>query len=1142
MVLRTRIRRISLVEALRVRFLTIGALILANVVIFAQAQKPAGGGIIQGIVQSGNIPIPGVTVAATNFITDEKVTTSTDLNGQYQLKVRAVGAYFVETSMAAFAPGIKEADIKDAAQPERLDFELMLLSRSQQTSAQPGPRVGFRGRGAQALPVTRTDSASPTEQTTNDLADQPNSADLPLGGIAPDTPTESVAVLGNTGETTFGNNFDFDRERLQQFIDARFGVPPSQGGQEGQEGPGQGIPNAPGAPGIPGPGPDGRGGFRGGGGGRGGGGFFAIGGRGGFNVNRPRGNISYTLGDSAFDAAPYSLTGQPAAKPSYNQNRISATIGGPLKIPKLVSSPNTNYTFTYNGTRLRNPYDAFSTVPTLAERQGDFSQTLARNGIGAGNSIQVFDPGTHAPFPSNTIPAAMINPGAARLLTFIPAPNLPGDVQNFHYVTAVTNQSDDVNVRLNHTFGAAGGFGGGRGRGGFGPGRGAGGGRRGGRRATNLNFGLQYRNSDNRLNNPFPTVGGANSAKGLNTTIGMVHSFGAITDNLRVNYNVNHTSSANLYAFQQDIAGLAGITGVSRNPFDWGLPNLAFTNFTGLTDVQPSDRRDQTVQIQNGMIWNRRRHGLRWGGDFRWIQSNLQTDQNARGSFTFTGARSALMSQGVPVQGTGFDFADFLLGLPQLTSIQYGGGEYHFRGTSWDLFLQDDWRVRGNLTLNLGLRYEYISPTRELNNRIVNLDVAPGFATVVPVFPGEAGPFTGVFPSGLIKPDRNNFAPRVGIAWRANDRTIVRAGYGINYNTGVYSSMVQQLAFQPPFSVTQTNINSGFQPLTLQNGFPTPPPATVTNNYGVDPNYRLGYAQTWNLDVQREIRSANLTLNFDYTGTKGTHLDVIEAPNRTATGLRIPGVQPFNWETSAANSTAHAGTIRLRRRLQAGIQIGGSYTFSKSIDNASNVAGAGGGVVAQNAFDLAAERGLSNFDQTHRLSLDYLFELPFGREKRFLANVPYLRGMLGNWQVNGSWNLASGLPYTARVLGSFTDVNRGSNGTLRANATGIFTDLSDPTVAEWFNTAAFAVPAAGQFGNVGRNTLRGPTTSVFNMALNKVIPFSDGRSLELRAQASNIFNTAQFKSIDTNLNSPSFGRITSVGSMRKIQLVARFRF
>src|SRR5436853_683474 len=178
MVLPTRIRRISLVEALRVRFLTIGAPILANAVIFAQTQKPAAGGIIQGIVQSGDIPIPGVTVTATNFITEEKVTTSTDLNGQYRLKVPGVGAYFVETSMPAFAPGIKEADIKDPAQPDRLDFELILLSRSQQTSAQAGPRVGFRGRGAQSLPVARIDSTGSAQETANETADQPGSGDV----------------------------------------------------------------------------------------------------------------------------------------------------------------------------------------------------------------------------------------------------------------------------------------------------------------------------------------------------------------------------------------------------------------------------------------------------------------------------------------------------------------------------------------------------------------------------------------------------------------------------------------------------------------------------------------------------------------------------------------------------------------------------------------------------------------------------------------------------------------------------------------------------------------------------------------------------------------------------------------------------
>lgn len=233
---------------------------------------------------------------------------------------------------------------------------------------------------------------------------------------------------------------------------------------------------------------------------------------------------------------------------------------------------------------------------------------------------------------------------------------------------------------------------------------------------------MQYRNSENRVNNPFPAVGGTNSTKGLNSTVGVVHSFGRLsrlTDILQMSFNSNRTSSVNLYAFQTDIAGSLGITGVSRNPFDWGIPNLAFTNFRGLNDVRPTLRRDNTLQVTNGMNWNRGRHSLRGGGDFRWIQSNLQTDQNARGSFTFTGARAAAFGQSGPVQGTGFDLADFLLGLPQLTSIQYGDSGYHFRSTSWDLFLPDDWRFRGNLTFNLGIRYEYISPVRELNNHTI---------------------------------------------------------------------------------------------------------------------------------------------------------------------------------------------------------------------------------------------------------------------------------------------------------------------------------------------------------------------------------------------------------------------------------------
>src|SRR6185436_4107528 len=189
--------------------------------------------------------------------------------------------------------------------------------------------------------------------------------------------------------------------------------------------------------------------------------------------------------------------------------------------------------------------------------------------------------------------------------------------------------------------------------------------------------------------------------------------------------------------------------------------------------------------------------------------------------------RTAAVVQGAPVQGTGYDFADFLMGLPQSTSLQYGNLTYNFRGGSWSSYFQDDWRLRGNLTVNLGLRYDYASPYIETNNQIVNLDVSPGFTAAVPVLPGGIGPYNGSFPRSLVKPDRNNVAPRVGIAWRMNNRTVVRAGYGVTYNGAAYAAIASQMANQPPFSLTQTNTYPAL--LTLQNGFP-PLASTVTNN------------------------------------------------------------------------------------------------------------------------------------------------------------------------------------------------------------------------------------------------------------------------------------------------------------------------
>ncbi|HET7752154.1 MAG TPA: TonB-dependent receptor, partial [Terriglobales bacterium] len=760
------------------------------------------------------------------------------------------------------------------------------------------------------------------------------------------------------------------------------------------------------------------------------------------------------------------------------------------------------------------------------------SNTLVRSGPDAGLPVTIINPVTHQPFAGGVIPQAQVNPAARGLLQFIPLPNLPGTVDNFHYLTAATDDENNLNVHLVHTFGGST----------IGPWR------RGGKR-NNLNGGFHYHSFDMGLTNPFPTIGGSTSERGFDVPLGYARSFGKITNIARMDYNRETISTRNLYAYLQNITGSLGITGVSPSPFDWGLPNISLTNFGSINDTNPLLRRDQTWSFSDFMVWRQGRHTLRWGGDFRRIQLNTQASNNARGSFTFTGVNTAELVNGKALPGTGFDLADFLLGLPQLTSVQFGANNYHFRGNSWDLFLQDDWRLRGNLTLNFGLRYEYFSPFTETNNQIANLDLAPNLQActaalqstcVTRVLPGQSGQFNGVFPASLLHPDRNNFAPRLGIAWKALTNTVVRAGYGVNYNTSAYSDIAQQLAFQPPFSLSSTNIVSPSLPLTLQNGFPAPPPQTITNTYAVDPNYRLGYVQIWNLDVQQEL-TPTLLLNVDYTGTKGTRLDIVEAPNRTATGVLLPSVQPFLWETSAGDSVAHAGSLRLRKRLQGGISIGGTYTFSKSIDNASTL-GSGATIVAQDATDLAAERGLSSFDQRHQFTADYLWELPFGADKRWLVQRGVLRELFGGWQWSGDWSIASGMPFTARVLGSFTDVNRGTNGTLRADVTGQPVSLAKPTVGEWFNTAAFAAPPPDQFGDAGRNTIIGPPTVLFDMAMTRIIPLGETRILEARAQASNVFNTPQFMVIDTTVNSPSFGRVTAAGNMRQMQLTLRYRF
>src|SRR5215472_16828649 len=412
--------------------IVLACLLLANLApLYAQVpNSPSSEGTIRGIVKSGNMPIPGVTVTATNDSTKQTATTWTNVDGAYILPVHSLGRFVISTQMTAFAPLKQEITLNANARDVTVILELILDSRvhhpaipsvRSETAATRRPNIGARS-GFQSLAVMQNAGGEDTTGESGAASLVPEG--LPVPGMVAAGPTESISVAGNSSNST---NSMSGTEFQQRFAD-----------NNGLGGLGGG--GLPGGGGFSGPGMFGGGGFGGGGGGGGGGGRGF--GRRGFDINRPHGSIYYGLGDSALNAAPYALEGEPATHPAYVQHSFGGSMGGPLNIPKIYhGGQKTFYFVNYNGRRGESPFDQFSTVPTLCERQGDFSQTICPPGANAkGQPIEIFNPATNTPFANDTIPS--INPVALGLLKYIPVPNLPGPYQNFHFVTSTTNDSD----------------------------------------------------------------------------------------------------------------------------------------------------------------------------------------------------------------------------------------------------------------------------------------------------------------------------------------------------------------------------------------------------------------------------------------------------------------------------------------------------------------------------------------------------------------------------------------------------------------------------------------------------------------------------------------------------------------------------
>ena len=1090
----------------------------------AQAQAPAvqaqPGGKLHGMVKSGNIPLPGVTVTAQNTVTGKRYSTTTGLSGTWSLNVPPDGHYEIHTDFAGFAPGTQEAVLSAASSDQAVTFALILASRAaepqkSETASQPVRRPATRqlaGRGAQNLSLQRALEADTDIQEEMPGQAGAGGAELPSIAGNTDFSADSVAINGQTGTVSPQAGMDFGRS-----TDAGRGQNGGQGGVGGGQGGGAG-------------GGQGSGGF---GGGQGGGGFG--GGRGnfrGFDPKQPHGAIFWIGSNSAINAEPFALRGQAQDQPPSGSNRFGITFMSEPYLPHLTKPSGKDTVFlTLSGTRAATPSDQYATVPTEAEREGNIPGLAPITPVPQANALLC---PTTDPLPC---------------YPYFPYQNLPGDTQNYHLLTTAQTNTTQAGVRYLRSLGKNATLPGGRG-----------GGRRSQNQGLRQSISFNYNWIGTALDNVniFPSLGGKTATNSNSLQAGYTVGYHKITNIFNVNWNRATTRVTNFFTDKTDIATDLGILGpggaaLNSSPLNYGVPDIVLDSLNGLTEQQPNLSISQTISLSETLSWIHGKHNMRYGGDYRRVHRDFQGGSNSTGTFYFTGAYS------------GSSLADFLLGEPEETSIDSAVSKSYLRDNVMDLYAMDDWRALPILTLNYGIRYEFFAPYTEKFGRLADVDTNPvSFGTHLSPFDvvdeqqvGTAGTYNGDLPNSLVYPYRTAVAPRFGLALRLPKQSVLRAGYGINYTVGQYATLATTMAHQPPFANEQTNEAANpcapftvVNDFTLADGFcpvvtPTPP-----GSYALDPHYHLPYVQVWNVDIQKTM-PWNLVVNIGYNGSRGTHLDDTIAPRPSGVNTQSEGVNPtgqiFNYEQAESFSKFNAGTIRVNKRLSKGIALGANYQYAHSIDDAGSVGGTST-IVAQNWQNLKAEEGNSSFDIRHSVSGNYLYELPFGKDKHWVTTGTASHIVEG-FSVSGTFTFATGVPLNPSYQAAPSSVACGTAGSLRPELTGQSVTAGGGSLQEWFNPGAYTAPTAANpaypcavFGNASRNSIAGPGTVLNNMSLAKTMQLGGTRSMEMRATASNVFNTVQYSGVDTNVVSPSFGQVTSTAAMRAFQFTARFRY
>lgn len=842
-------------------------------------------------------------------------------------------------------------------------------------------------------------------------------------------------------------------------------------------------------------------------------------------TNDLHGSVYEFIRNDAFDArGPF----DGAKLPSLRQNEYGGSIGGPIKKNR------TFFFFDYVHFKQRAGQSFITTVPTLLQRQGIF---LASEG-----APPIFNPFTGEQFVNNTIPADMIDPIAQSIINLYPLPNLPGTVvenqgvaNNFSGTSEQQQDADRFDLRIDHVL----------------------------TEKDNLSGRYSFFNAKTAQTPLFgevaigsvPSRVGQGDARNQNLALTDIHTFSSDKINeLRVAYSRIVT---NFFGFDsgENTAADLGIPNINIfGDTSTGLPVINIEGLTSLgTDAPiPAIRTEENYQLVDNFTYIRGAHNLKFGVDLRRFRGDFFqiSLESPRGRFDFD--RNFTSDDGRV--DTGLGVASLLLGFPSLERRGVISDTPRNRLTQYFFFAQDDFKVSRKLTINYGLRYEYYSPAVDQRDNQSNFDIASGQVLL-------AG--RGDNSRSLVTSDKNNFAPRIGFAYSVNDRTVIRSGYGISYFPDKFGASGGTLNTNFPFiTLQQINPPDPFTPapaLSLESGIapPTsadlsqPSLALVGDITAFDPDYKIGYVQFWNLTVQRQLFS-DLVLEAAYVGTKGTHLfgnlhvnlNQPEPgpgpldPRRPFASIAPEAVNIF-LRDSSQSSIYHSLQAKAEKRFGRGLYFLNSYTWSKSIDDAAFA------IDPQNVR--GTTRGPSTFDVRHLFTNSTLYELPVGRGRRFGTNMnSILDGFIGGWQVNGIYTFRTGLPATVSLSSGLVASTLNNGGANRPDLVGDPNLPSDErTIERFFNTDAFAAPPTDsfRFGNIGRNTIRGPNFSNLDLSVFKTFYFQERYALQFRSEFFNLPNHPNYGLPNTTLGTAGFGTISSLaGNNRQIQFALKFSF